>query len=119
MKNKICKLCKGKCCKGGNPHLSKRELRVIEKELGRKIKTVKKGKLYTFVSPHKHCLFLKGGGCGIKNKPLTCELYPFIPTKVGWVIRTWCPYWNLFTKDDLEIAKDEFAQRKNDWSINL
>lgn len=108
----ICKACRGKCC--GPPYLSRNELLKIEKEIGRKVKVSKKGNLYRFVQSASECQF-NDKGCTLKNKPLACEIYPFLPTERGWVIRTSCPYWYELTKEDLRRTRIQFAKRKCDW----
>jgi len=118
MKFSYCKACK-QCCRGkGGSYLSVEELRnifpVSSTILARKV-----GKLYRLIQIKGKCQFLRGTGCSIKYKPLSCKIYPFLPTKKGWVLRTSCPYWNKFTKEDLRKVKIQFAKRKKDWVSKL
>jgi len=116
MKWSICEIChqqglwKGVCC--GTVSYSKKELKAVEKETGIKLDVIKEGKIYRTTA--KDCIFNKDG-CTIKSKPIACKIYPFMPTKSGWVIRTSCPFWNRFSPEDLKAVKEEFSHYKKNW----
>lgn len=119
MKLLWCKTCR-KCCRSYDkdhryqPWFSKREIAEVRKEKGG-LKTKRIGNLYRFVQPTSTCLFLREKGCTLKHKPLQCIIFPFRPTRQGWVVQTMCSYWDRMTKKHLEQVKAEFMKRKSDW----
>ena len=110
MKIDKCKQCKDRCCKPNVPYISKSELRWLPQPNMVKVK----GNLYKLVPINGHCQYFDNG-CTLKKKPLACEIYPFLPTKTGWILRTVCPYWWTLDKEALRRAKITFTKRKKDW----
>ena len=112
MKFPFCKNC-ARCCIGNGTYLSEEELDTIKKTT--EVNAVREWNLFRLIPVNGKCQFLKDDGCFLKYKPLSCEIYPFLPTKKGWVVRTICPFWHKLTSDDLEKVKREFEGRKSQW----
>ena len=104
MKLDICNVCKGDCCKRGNPYLSEKEKKLYKSFDSNKLNNNK-----------GDCDFLSDKGCILKVKPLACRIYPFFPTKKGWILRTSCKFWDKITKEDLEKVKEIFEKEKENW----
>jgi len=110
----MCRRCK-KCCHDGGGFLSGAEAEMIERETGQKCITTQHGDLFRLGSVNGHCQFLGEAGGVLEDKPLACEIYPFLPTMNGWVIRTACPHWWKFHPEDLVLARASFEKRKEHW----
>lgn len=105
----LCSKCEVPCCNKGNPYLHKDELKFLPKIKVKKIK----GDLVQHINGNgKPCVFLKDNKCSLQRKPLACRVYPFILIKGEWYVRTRCPLWNEFNKEDLERTKNVFERNK-------
>jgi hypothetical protein len=109
---------KGRCCiSKGHPadrRVSKRELEELKPTLVRngKFERIEKlgANLYVIISKTSECVFLGKEGCVLREKPIGCIIFPFLPTKSGWIIRTKCAYWERITKKDLEKTIRKFLE---------
>jgi Fe-S-cluster containining protein len=117
-----CKECE-LCCKGDNaPAVSLNELNALPNPRAKKIGD----ELYRLEAP---CQYHSLDGCTLEDKPLACELYPFYPVKggftshkeinIGWVVKTSCPHWTDFDKDDLENVKKIFGKKREEFKTEL
>jgi Fe-S-cluster containining protein len=106
----VCKRCKGKCC--GRTFLTVNEAKQIETETGKPCLTEDHGTLLRLKSNNGACPYLSDTGCTLKHKPIACILYPFLPTKRGWVIRMSCPHWREITDDEFEQVKKVLAHSR-------
>ena len=109
----FCKECDW-CCKKGNPvPLSDRELALMA---GYGLPSIKvDGLNYVGEPKGRDCFFLGEIGCTLDFKPVVCGIFPFQPTKRGWVLRTECPRWYMADGADLEAVKMWFEGRKEDY----
>lgn len=111
---KICSVCKGACCRPDGAFLTRNEAQRIERETGSCLVT-EHGPLLKLKSVNGACQFLTEKGCILKEKPVSCLIYPLLPTRKGWVLRLTCPYWRKITDDDIQYAIQSFERLKADW----
>ena len=112
MTNDICKKC-GACCnwKEG-PTVSLNE---INKLPNPKYERIGEG-LFRLTNTNSKCQYLDEDGCTLGElKPLACKIFPFHPIKQGWTVKTYCPYWNEFDDNDLESAKADFKENRQEY----
>ena len=109
---KVCKTCRGLCCRPDGCYLTRNEARQIEAETGKPCLTEDHGRLLKLRSVNGACQFLSDTGCVLKHKPIACEIYPFLPTRSGWVVRMACPHLKEITDAEFMAVKDAFANSR-------
>ncbi len=113
MKNDICIKCGGQCCNWEHgPTLSRNELNKLPSP---KYESLGKG-LFRLTNTDSRCQYLDDKGCTLGElKPLACKIFPFHPIKQGWAVKTYCPYWNSFTDENLEEVKKDFKKQRKEY----
>ncbi len=110
--------CKTKECCTGNSRVSVDEmlrLKSVNKQGLVFIPTEEKG-IYAIQPVKGKCPLLGPKGCTSKYKPLSCFLWPFMPTQDGgWIMRMKCLHWDTITKADFAAVKRRYAQYKHYW----
>jgi Fe-S-cluster containining protein len=110
---KVCKECKGKCCTG--PYITPNEYKRIVEETHSPCFALKRGKLLKIMEVGGICPYLGKLGCNLIKRPLSCRVYPLMPTRDGWIIRESCPFWMKITKEEIEAVKKDFEKDKEEW----
>jgi hypothetical protein len=109
--------CKTKECCKGNSRVTLEEISILNRtnEVGIIFYPVEEG-LFAIKPVKGKCPLLGPKGCTSKYKPLSCFLWPFMPTKDGrWIMRMKCIHWDTITKDDFAAVKRRYAQYRSYW----
>jgi hypothetical protein len=89
---------------------------MVEDQIGRPLETREVDNVVEVLPVDGKCPMLTPAGCCLKEKPISCTLWPFLPTKDGgWVMRMTCKYWRSITLEDFEQIKQAFESKKHLW----